>query len=87
VRWRPGAPRRPSCSERRPAVDVSFRVHGVDQVDDALADFVDQLAGELAPGFVPESRYRGQQGVPFTLEKIDLVSSRLGFTPSAGELL
>jgi len=62
------------------ANSVTIRVHGLDDLDDAFTDFVEQLAAELAPGFVPESQYRGMAGEPFTVEKIELVSVQVGFT-------
>ena len=41
--------------------------------------FVRDLADEMRPGFVPIRRYRGLEGEPFTLDKIELTARRQGF--------
>ncbi len=59
---------------------VDVRVEGLPQLRRGFDEFVDDLADEMAPGFVPEHRYAGLEGEPFTLDKVELVATRLGFT-------
>ena len=63
---------------------LRFRVDGIEELGEGLETFIQQLMAELRPGFVPEARYLGEQGRPFTLEKIDLVAKQVGFVVRDG---
>jgi hypothetical protein len=59
--------------------DVQVEIVGWAELKGGLQAFIPQLLDELRPGFIPQHRYVGMGGIPFTLEKIDLVARRLGF--------
>lgn len=56
-----------------------IQILGLADVKGGLQALIPQLLTELRPGFIPQHRYVGLGGVPFVLEKIDLVAKRLGF--------
>jgi hypothetical protein len=58
---------------------VKIIVRGLPELSAGFGAFLDGLADEMRPGFVPIRRYRGLEGEPFTVDKIEQVARATGF--------
>lgn len=58
---------------------VRIKIIGLDDLDRAFDAVIADLAAEMRSGFIPEARYHGMGGAPFTLDKVDVVAPRHRF--------
>lgn len=63
---------------------VRFVVHGVDELEAAFMAVAGDVVREARHGFMPEHRYLGQGGIPFTGETVELVATSKGFMVTDG---
>lgn len=58
---------------------IEIRIRGVREVDQAFDRMIDDLHAELRPGFIPEHRYQGLGGIPFSVTGVEKAARRNGF--------
>ena len=59
---------------------IRVRVLGLDAIEGAFDRMVQDIHAELRPGFVPEARYHGLGGIPFSVVGVEKAARQNGFT-------
>jgi len=58
---------------------IQVRILGLDKLDDAFDAMIRDIHAELRPGFVPEARYHGLGGIPFSVTGVEKAARQNGF--------